>query len=68
MAVATVNSLLTISSGHATGNPSVLIPRHTATLVTLLLGVGTGLSVPFLSKRVSVPDRVALLALAFSIG
>jgi len=68
MAVATVNSLITISSGHATGNPSVLIPRSTAILATLLLAGGTALSVTFRTKRVSVPDRIALLALAVSIG
>jgi hypothetical protein len=67
MAVATINSLLTISSGHATGNPSVLIPRTTAILATLLLAVGTALSMTF-RRKVSVPDRSALLALAVSIG
>lgn len=71
MVVATFNSLITISSGHATGNPSVLIPRSTAILATLLLAVGTALSLTFRTfrtKRVSIPDRVALLALAVSIG
>jgi hypothetical protein len=68
MGVATFNSLITISSGHATGNPSVLIPRSTAILATLLLAVGTALSLTFRTKRVSVPDRAAVLALAVSIG
>jgi len=68
MAVATVNSIMTISSGHATGNPSVLIPRSTAMLATLLLAGGTALSLTFRTKKVRVPDRVALLALAVSIG
>jgi hypothetical protein len=67
MAVATINSLLTISSGHATGNPSVLIPRTTAILATLLLAAGTTLSLTF-RRKVSVLDRIALLALAVSIG
>ena len=39
MGVATFNSLITISSGHATGSPSALIPRSTAILATLLLAV-----------------------------
>jgi hypothetical protein len=68
MVVATVNGLITISSGHATGNPSVLVPRLTAILLTLLLAGGTALSLTFRSKRLSVPDRLALLALAVSIG
>lgn len=67
MAVATINSLLTLSSGHATGNPSVLIPRTTAILATLLLAAGTALSMTF-RRKVSAPDRAALLALAVSIG
>ena len=67
MAVATINSLLTISSGHATGNPAVLIPKSTAILATLLLAGGTALSLTF-RRKVSVPDRIALLALAVSIG
>jgi hypothetical protein len=67
MAVATVNSLITISSGHATGNASVLIPRSTAILATLLLAGGTALSLTF-RRKVSVLDRFALLALAVSIG
>jgi hypothetical protein len=68
MVVATVNGLITISSGHATGNPSVLVPRLTAILLTLLLAGGTALSLTFRSKRLSVPDRLALLVLAVSIG
>jgi hypothetical protein len=68
MGVATFNSLITISSGHATGNPSVFIPRSTAILTTMLLAVGTALSLTFRTKRVSAPDRAALLALAVSIG
>ena len=68
MAVATVNSLISISSGHATGNPAVLVSRSTAILMTVLLLAGTALSMTFRRKTVSVPDRVALLALAVSIG
>jgi arginine exporter protein ArgO len=67
MAVATINSFLTIFSGHATGNPAVLIPKPTAILATLLLAGGTALSLAF-RRKVSVPDRFALLALAVSIG
>lgn len=68
MGVAAFNSLITIFSGHATGNPSVLVPRSTAILMTLLLVAGTALSRTFRTKRVSAPDRAAVLALAVSIG
>jgi hypothetical protein len=51
MAVATVHSLITISSGHATGNPSVPVPRSAAILMTLLLAMGTALSLTFRAKK-----------------
>jgi hypothetical protein len=67
MGVATFNSLITISSGHATGAPTVLISHATAILTTMVLVVGSALSLTFRTRSLSVVDRVALLALPASI-
>jgi hypothetical protein len=68
LGVATFNSLIAVFSGHATGNVSVLIPKTTAILATLLLAVGTVLSLSFRNERMSALDRSAVLTLVVSIG
>jgi len=68
MAVGTFNSFITISSGHVTGHPEVLVPKSTAIVATLLMAAGTAVSRTFRANELSIVDRIALLALATSIG
>jgi len=66
MLAAILNSLLELSRGHAVNNPSVLIPRSTATIHLLVTTGVTILSLTFKNRRLTALDRFALLAFVVS--
>jgi len=67
LGVATINSIVTISTGHATNSRSVLISRPEAVVATLILVASSALSVSFTARKLSMVDRIAFLAYASCI-
>ena len=66
--VATLNSLAMAVSGHATGNPSVLVPLPLALFATVLLAASTLLAVKFQDRKLLVHDRFAFLVYAICLA
>jgi len=67
LGIATLNALVSVFSGHATNLSSVRISRFEAIVATLLLGISTGLSPSFTSRKLRILDRVAFLIYASCI-
>src|SRR4029077_5580943 len=68
MGVATINSIVTISTGHRPNNPSVLISHSQAIVATILLASSTILSLDFRARKLNLLDRMSLLIYASCIA
>jgi hypothetical protein len=68
LGVATLNSLAMIFTGHATGNPSVLVSRRLALFSAICLGASTLISLNFQDRNLHVHDRIAFLVYAICLA
>jgi len=65
---ATLNGISVTINGHALNQPSVLVDRLTATLVTLGLGLSAFLAMSFRDRPLTIVDRIACLGILASFA
>jgi hypothetical protein len=63
---AAFGGMLAIVSGHLENNPSKLIARTDAAIITALLLVASAVSSTFKERSLNIVDRIALLVFVFS--
>ena len=68
LGIATLNSIVMIATGHATGAPSVRVTHLQAAYAAILLGSGTVISLSFPNRELRILDRVAFLIYAICLA
>jgi len=60
LAYGIIGGMVTIVSGHALNRPDILVPRHYAVIMTLLIAGSAVVSFTFTKRELKLVDRVAL--------
>jgi hypothetical protein len=65
LAYGVVGSILMLMNGHAVNHPEVLVSKLEAALLIVFFATAAALSFTFTKHKLTVPDRIALIAFIF---